>query len=125
MMYQLSKRDRRQIRYHERSKSARFYGRLLMPVALIVFGQSLWSDPVLGPKLVEGTQEFSQQVQPLLATYAADTPLDGYFGPVPEQIAEKTQAAEADARDATGDETLDVSYSLPAPATPVNRPVTQ
>lgn len=74
-------RDRRQAQYVHRAKSARMYGRFLIPVAMLVAAQAVWSDPDLGPLVIES----AEKTKPYLATFAAGTPLDGMFGPVPEQ----------------------------------------
>ena len=112
-----SKRDLRQSKYLKRGKSARFYGRVLIPVTMIVFGQAMWSDPVLGPQLASGLED----LQPVLASYAQGTPLDGTFGPVPESVVLPAAEAFEDARAGT-DSAINASLDLPQSATPVNRP---
>lgn len=117
MMNYHSKRDLRQAKYLERGKSARFYGRVLIPVTMLVFGQAMWSDPVLGPQLAGGLED----LQPVLATYAQGTPLDGTFGPVPDRVAVPAAEGFEDAR-ADTDGAINASLDLPQSATPVNRP---
>ena len=116
MMTKEEKRQRNQLSYQNRARSARLYGKLLIPVALVTLSTSLWSDPVLGPQLETGVEN----MQPLLAQYAQETPLDGMFGPVPEVA----QASADIAAQASGTEeaSLDLEPALPASVTPVNRP---
>lgn len=76
----IDKRAVRQAKCINRGKRARMYGRVLIPITLLVLGQALWSDPDLGPQLAEGLKE----IKPVLATYAQGTPLEGTFGPVSE-----------------------------------------
>jgi hypothetical protein len=106
-----NKRDLRQAAYNSRSKSARRFARVLMPVALFCLGTALWSDPVLAPKLIQGVEE----IRPVLAKYAADTPLEDIVGPVPE-------ATPADVAEATEEASLSLSSTMPASVRPVNRP---
>ncbi len=90
-----------------------------MPVALLVLGQAIWSDPVLGPQVIESAEE----AKPVLATYAQGTPLDGMFGPVPEPSAsDPATAGDAEELNGAEDGTVNASVNLPASATPVNRP---
>lgn len=106
-----NKRDLRQAAYNSRSKNARRYARLLMPVALFSLGTALWSDPVLAPQLIKGIEE----IRPVIAHYAADTPLGDILGPVPA-------AASADVADATEEASLTLPTNMPASVRPVNRP---
>ncbi|MFK7743827.1 MAG: hypothetical protein AB8B47_02130 [Roseobacter sp.] len=78
MVTHVDKRLRRQKAYAKRSRSARFFARVLMPVAMVTLSTSIWSDPVWGPKLAEGVEE----VKPMVATYLADTPFADMLGPV-------------------------------------------
>ena len=117
MMNYHSKRDLRQAKYIERGKTARFYGRVLIPVTMLVFGQAMWSDPVMGPQLAGGLEE----LQPVLATYAQGTPLDGTFGPVPDSVAAPAAEAVEDVGAGT-DGAINASLNLPQSATPINRP---
>lgn len=117
MMSGVDKRDLRQAKCINRGKSARLYGRLLIPVACVVLGQALWSDPDLGPQLSEGLTE----IKPVLATYAQGTPLDGAFGPVPEAT-ENGELVIIDEAKAATSGAVTASFNLPESATPVNRP---
>lgn len=120
MMTRQEKSQRRQLAYQNRSRSARLYGKLLIPVALITFSTSLWSDPVLGPQLEAGLED----AKPLLASYAQNTPLDGMFGPVPDTVeAVQPSAAQIeDGLESTEEASLTLDSSLPKSAVPVNRP---
>lgn len=120
-MMQKNKRDLRQAKCIRRGKTARLYGRLLIPVALIGLSQSLWTDPVAGPQLVEGLEE----IRPIIATYAQNTPLEDVFGPAPEPEEKEPIVAINSAGQAAvdGEEAaLSVSYTLPVSVRPVNRP---
>jgi hypothetical protein len=107
-----NKRDLRQAAYNSRSRSARRFARLLMPVAMFSLGTAIWSDPVLGPQLMEGVEE----IRPVLAKYAANTPLEDFAGPVPEA------ATTEDAGEATEEASLALPTNMPASVRPVNRP---
>ena len=111
-------RDIRQAQSIRRAKSARMYGRVLIPVTMIVLAQAIWSDPVLGPQVIASAEE----AKPVLATYAQGTPLDGRFGPVPEAPVGETPST-ADAEVSIEEEgTQNASFNLPNSTTPVNRP---
>lgn len=94
------------------------YGRFLIPVTMIVLGQAMWSDPVLGPQLAAGVEE----IQPIMATYAQGTPLDGVFGPVPETASADDLATAINRGTASDTDALSTSFNLPASTRPVNRP---
>ena len=121
MLTKIDKRQRRQAACQDRARSSRFYAKVLIPVAMITMSTALWSDPVLGPKLAQGLEE----VKPVLAKYAQNTPLEDAFGPVPEPQAEEI-ASETTAENADGSETeeaaLALTSNLPTSVRPVNRP---
>jgi hypothetical protein len=75
---QLSKREKRQYDYKERSRTARSYARLLMPVTAIVLGTAAWQDPDLGPKLDTALAE----LRPEAARLVAETPLEDLLRPI-------------------------------------------
>ena len=119
-MNKQEKSQRRQLAYLNRARSARLYGKLLIPVALVALSTSLWSDPVLGPQLEAGVDE----MQPFLASYAQNTPLDGVFGPLPEPVeAQDPAAVDTDGNPiATEEAALALTPNLPTSQSPVNRP---
>lgn len=111
MMQEVNKKDLRQFAYRERAIRAKTYARVLLPVAMFAIGTSAWTDPDLGPQLVEGLEE----IRPIAATYLVDTPFEDMLGPVPEPV------VEAAAEDLEGDQ-LTASADMPDDQVPVNRP---
>ncbi|WP_227267475.1 hypothetical protein [Roseobacter weihaiensis] len=105
----ISRRDLRQVAYRQRASSARLYARLLMPVTVFVLATGLWSDPVVGPQLVQGLEE----IRPIAASYLVDTPLENILGPAPA-TEDTVDAADVEGR-------VTASTSLPPSVVPINR----
>lgn len=104
--------DRRQSAYLERSRAARFYAKLLMPVSLLVLSTGIWADPVLNPKLVQGLEVIRPVVEAVL---------DGQ--PINEALSLSRPAPEAEAEaEAGAGEVEEPRPGLPASLLTVNRP---
>lgn len=67
MTYTPFPRDRRQSAYLERSKTARLYAKMLIPVAMLVLSAGVWLDPVLNPRVIQGLEEVKPIVDAVLA----------------------------------------------------------
>lgn len=102
--------DRRQAAYLERSRAARFYAKLLMPVSLLVLSTGIWADPVLNPRLMEGLEV----IRPVI-----EAVLDGQ--PINEALSLSRPAAEVEAEAGAG-EVEEPRPGLPASVLTVNRP---
>ncbi len=66
----------RQTEYLSRSRSARFYAKILMPITAVAFSLALWSDEEIKPQLIAQVEE----IKPVVAEYLADTPLQDMLG---------------------------------------------
>jgi len=105
MTLRIDKATLRQAAYLNRSRRARFWGRVLVPVTLMTVSAALWSDPLIKPRLETGLQT----AIPMAQTWIEN------FGKPPQEIADAGAAAEAAADDGVPD-------VLPTSKTPVNRP---
>lgn len=109
MVTQIDKRESRQAEYIKRSRKARFYARILMPITLVALATGVWSDPVWGPRVVEGVEE----IKPMVASYLQETP----FSDVMQQIELKKPV-----ENAVDDVEERIEASLPMSLRPILRP---
>lgn len=98
-----------------RARSARFYGKLLMPVTALTFSVAMWSDPTAQAQVQSTFEDFKPMIE---------AAMEGR--PVEEIIAagQQSQFAKALAAEAIEAEALftDKPAGLPASKVPVNRP---
>lgn len=90
----MSKGDKRQYHYRDRSIRARSYARFLMPVMVFVAGACVWKDPVMRAHAMDRLQ----QVRPIADNYLTGTPLENMLSllPAAPEPADAAEAAEAE-----------------------------
>ena len=119
MRFQPDKKQRRQLAYRKRARSAFFAAKLMIPLVFVGASAAAWSDPVLGPRLETGLNE----VRPMVEAVMEGAPLMDVLA----EALQGNAAPGAPAADTAAAEELRSASAegLPASAVPVNRPASE